>query len=452
MPVAHPRVKLWPRSVRGRLAALTAAGSLLVGAATGALLLASMRDEVGRAVDDGLETRADDIESSLRAGTPTIVEDEAYAQILTVDGDVVVSSATLAGGGPVLTPEELGRAEVIQTVFDRAAPRLGDHARLLARPVRLGDLEVVVVVGTNTAAEVTAQQHLRSILLVAVPALSLLLGVTAWWVAGRALRPAERMADEAETISLTEPGRRLPVPSGDHELAHLGERLNAMLARMEAAYEHERAFLDDASHELRTPLAVLRGELELALDATTPGAIDEALRSALEETDRLAAITTDLLTLARADGGELALRPEPVDARAVCEAVRDRVVDGRIAVDITGDARVQADRHRLEQIVTNLVVNAARHASSRVHVAIERRDTAVEIEVADDGHGFPPELLPRAFERFSRASTDRQRGEGRTGLGLAIVATLTQAHGGSVAARNGPPLGGAVVTVRLPPA
>jgi two-component system OmpR family sensor kinase len=443
----------WPRSVRGRLAAVAAAGALLIGAATGVLLLASLDAEVDQAVDAGLRTRADDIEASARAGSLELAQEEAYAQITTPDGQVLVSSSTIGAGQRVLTPPETAAAAVIESVFERPAPGLGDHARLLARPVRLGDLEVVIVVGASTVSATRAEEHLRTLVLAATPVLALLVGVAAWWVAGRALRPAERMAGEAESISLVEPGRRLSVPARDHELAHLGGRLNAMLERIEHAYEHERAFLDDASHELRTPLAVLRGELELALRGTGDPQVRAALRAALAETDRLVAITSDLLTLARADSGGLAIEPEPVDVRAACEQARDRVSDGRAVVEIVGaGATAFADPRRVEQILVNLLANACRHAASAVQVTVDDGafDGWVAVEVADDGEGFPADLLPRAFDRFSRAGDERHRGEGRTGLGLAIVAALADALGGSVSAANGPPLGGAVVTVRLP--
>ena len=137
-------------------------------------------------------------------------------------------------------------------------------------------------------------------LLVGAPLLVLALGVVVWIVTGAALRPVERMAEEAEAISMSEPGRRLPEPIGDHELARLGRTLNAMLERIEAAFARERAFVDDASHELRTPLAILRGELELtAGDADDPEAVRLAMASSLEEVERLGRMTEDLLTLSR---------------------------------------------------------------------------------------------------------------------------------------------------------
>src|SRR5258708_6755113 len=120
----------------------------------------------------------------------------------------------------------------------------------------------------------------------------------------RRWRPGRRITREAEPMPLAAPGRRLPRPVGHDEIADLGRTLNQMLNRIESPISRERAFIDDASHELRTPLAVLRGELELA--AQQPDDIEgvrSGLASALEETDRLAHLAADVLTLARADAG-----------------------------------------------------------------------------------------------------------------------------------------------------
>ena len=111
---------------------------------------------------------------------------------------------------------------------------------------------------------------------------------------------------------------------------------------------------------------------------------------------------------------------------------------------------VRGDQSWILQIVTNLVTNADRHATNRVLVTATRFGSHGRLRVSDDGAGFPPELLPRAFDRFTRGDGARSRSRGGAGLGLAIVASLTHALGGTVTATNGPPLGGACVEVELP--
>jgi signal transduction histidine kinase len=177
--------------------------------------------------------------------------------------------------------------------------------------------------------------------------------------------------------------------------------------------------------------------------------------SALEEAERLGRLANDLLSLARATAGTLTLRPEPVDVRDLASAVVDRLeaADGT-TVDVTGGpSPAVVDRDRLEQVVTNLVANARRHARQRVTLSVAPAGGGVDLVIADDGPGFPPELLPVVFDRFTRADPARGRdADSGAGLGLAIAAAIVHAHRGTIKASNGPPLGGAVVRVHIPAA
>src|SRR2546423_3002577 len=133
------------------------------------------------------------------------------------------------------------------------------------------------------------------------------------------------MSRRAASISAAHPGRRLPVPRADDEVARLGHRLNDMLDRVEAALARERSLVSNASHELRTPLALMKTEIELAL--AEPASTEElaaALRSAGEETDRLAQLADDLLLLARFDSGALPLRRSPVAVREMLDSIAVR--------------------------------------------------------------------------------------------------------------------------------
>ena len=151
-------------------------------------------------------------------------------------------------------------------------------------------------------------RNLRTILLIGGPVALLLASLAGYAVSGTALRPVEAMRRRAAEISAAEPDQRLPLPEANDELRRLGETLNQMLGRLEAALERERTFVDDASHELRTPLAMHKTELELALRyAKTPEEMRAAIASAIVEVDRLSALAEDLLVLARSEQGKLAL-------------------------------------------------------------------------------------------------------------------------------------------------
>src|SRR5262245_9248878 len=266
------------------------------------------------------------------------------------------------------------------------------------------------------------------------------------------------MRGEAAAISASEPGRRLPVPNTDDELARLAETLNAMLGRLEEAIERERRFVDDASHELRTPLSNLKAGLELAVRRSrTADELETSIRSAAEETDRLARLAEDLLVLARSDRGRMPIRREPVDVAAMVsvtvESFAARAAEHRVGIHVHVPDRlsVEVDEPRVRQALGNLLDNGLRAVPSGGHVSVaaEREDGTLHLEVRDSGPGFAAEFLPVAFEPFTRPDPGRGRPEGGAGLGLAIVAAVAQAHGGSVRAENLPG-GGASVVVSLP--
>jgi signal transduction histidine kinase len=244
------------------------------------------------------------------------------------------------------------------------------------------------------------------------------------------------------------------VPEANDELHRLGETVNAMLSRLEDTLARERALVADAGHELRTPLSILKLELELAL--TSDSSLEELLarvRSAAEEVDRLAELADALLVIARAEQGRLPMEKRRVAVRQVLDAVA-----ARFAVAAGGEGRsvrpegswrlsLEADRARLEQALTNMVSNALWHGGGAVVLRAARRNGSIELHVLDEGKGFDPEFLPRAFERFSRADPARSRGG--AGLGLSIVQVIAEAHGGRAYAANRAE-GGADVWLSLP--
>jgi signal transduction histidine kinase len=445
-----------PTSIRNRLFAIFAvsAGILLV--LTCALLYIAFDAQLDGTIDQALRDRAADITLDLQEGNVQIRPGEPFAVLLdATSGTVIDSTATASRGVPVLSRRELARARTHEIVVERRrVTGLGDRGRVLARPEQTAEgPTVVVVVGESLDAVARARQRLGLLLGISSPLLIGAIAGCGWILAGAALRPVERLTEEAEAISLREGGQRLPQPPGDDEIAHLGRTLNAMLDRVEASLARERAFVDDASHELRTPLSILRGELELACDR--PGSRAEmkrALESALQEAEQLGRLTEDLLTLARADSGRLEPRLEPVDLLdASLQACARYGRAGGPSVDVVGDTvTVSADPILLDRLLRNLISNASRHASTRVQLVVAAEDGQGQLTVADDGNGFPAAFLPLAFDRFTRADADRNRDHGGSGLGLAIVAAVVRSQHGRVEVGNGDPLGGGRLRVWLP--
>jgi signal transduction histidine kinase len=396
--------------IRLRLTLAFALAMAVVLAATGAFLYFQLAASLDEGIDEGLEALATQAAADVRRGEPVadtpVPRDERFIQVVAADGGVL---------------EETPRA-------------FAGPARTLERSVQSPDGQVVVVVGASLEdRDDTLRGFLLELLLIG-PAALLAAALLGYALAAAALRPVESMRAEAAAISGAEPGRRLPLPRSGDEIRRLGETLNAMLSRLERALERERSFVSDASHELRTPLALLKTELELALRRPrSEGELEQALRSAAGETDRLVRLAEDLLVLARSDQGRLALRPELVGAADLLGNVAERF-GGRVEVVAPDGLQLLGDEARLEQALSNLVDNALRHGGAPVRLSAVARDGSVELHVLDEGPGFPPEFLPRAFERFSRPDEART-GQG-SGLGLALAQAIAVAHGGAAGAAN----------------
>jgi two-component system, OmpR family, sensor kinase len=408
--------------IRWRLSLAFALAMAVVLSALGAFLYMRLERSLIDGLDETLELRAAQIESSNELGS---AGDEGIAQLFDPRGRLLSSSPR--GADPILVFGEVGRGLGGAYTLQR------DGLRVLVTPI---DKSSVLAVGIALEDTEDALNSLLAQLLIVGPLALLIASVGGYFLAAAALRPVEAMRKEAEAVSAAEPGRRMTLPPADDELRRLAETLNTMLARLETALERERRFVADASHELRTPLAMLRAELDLALRRErTPEELDKAVRSAAEETERLSRLAEDLLVLARAEGGELPVRREPVAAAelvaGIAERFRPRAYDaGRVIATAAEDGLVlNVDRLRAEQAVGNLVDNALRHGQGRIVVEARGGDRTVELHVRDAGQGITPDLATRAFEPFSRGDAART-GPG-AGLGLAIVDVIARAHGGT---------------------
>jgi two-component system OmpR family sensor kinase len=396
--------------VRWRLTLVFAGAMAVVLVAAGWFVHQRVASDLVRSLDQELRSRAQDVSAlvrhggSLRTTQGSLVEQgESFGELLDARGRVLDATPPIAAS--LLGPAELARARHGAVWANRpSVPGLDEGARLLAVPVGGGR---VLVVGATKENRAETLSSLRAAFLVGGPLVLLLAAFGGYLLAGAALRPLEEG-----------------------------------LAR-------ERRLVEDASHELRTPLASLRAELELALRRPRSATeLEQAIVSAAEEADRLARIADSLLLLAGSEHAGLALRVEPLDAGDLLRAVAGRfeapaLRAGRtVQVEASAHDVVAGDSLRLEQALGNMVENALRHGAGSVVLRAE----GGELHVLDEGAGFAPAFLGRAFERFSRADEARE-GEG-TGLGLAIVEAIARAHGGTAGIGNRPH--GADVWIALP--
>ncbi len=311
----------WARApLRIKLAlAFTGVMAVLLAAASVTLSLLSAAN-LDRAIDDGLEARAGDAAALVRAGAAVRAPER-------------LGRGARAGARPARDACSTRRRAPARRRCSRAPelrrgrrrPRRSPSARRARAPptasacsaarAPTGGGEVVVVVGESLEQRRRALEGLHTLLAIGGPLALLVASLAGYAVAAAALRPVERMRRRAAELTGEAEGR-LPVPPSRDEIARLGDTLNAMLGRLQAVLARERSFVSDASHELRTPLAILRTELELALRGhSTRDELEDAVRSAAEETERLNQLADDLLVIARSDQGRLPVRPAELDAR-----------------------------------------------------------------------------------------------------------------------------------------
>jgi two-component system OmpR family sensor kinase len=443
--------------IRARLTLVFALVMAVVLSAVGAFLYIRLGDSLEEQLHGSLEDRTEVLAGALKRGSiPATLEggDEAFAQIVETDGTIVAASRGLENI-PLLTGGERALASARTILVEKEIKPVGGEgpkpSQVLVSSAEGG---LLLVVAGSLEDRNEALDGLRAQLLVAGPVGLLLASLAGYLLAGAALRPVEAMRRRAGQISADTAGRRLPLPQSRDEISRLGETLNAMLERLDQGLRRERRFVADAGHELRTPLALLQTELELALRRPRSRKdLVGALRSAGEEVDRLTRLAEDLLVLASTEKGRLPLRISEFPVRELLDGVARRFgprveAAGRhLEVTAIADGTMSGDQLRLEQAVGNLVDNALRHGDGPIGIEAAGENGSFELRVRDEGAGFPPDFVPHAFERFSRAEESRPRGG--AGLGLAIVDAVARAHGGSVRATNGA-RGGAVVTIMIP--
>ncbi|WP_431770933.1 ATP-binding protein [Streptomyces cucumeris] len=346
----------------------------------------------------------------------------------------------------VLRTERLGAAVVKGKGSAGPVPKIA----LLGK----ADSSYSVTVDPSTTALDNARQLLLHDVAPAAAGLVLFVAGLTWLLVGRALRPVAAIRREVTEITERDLHRRVPVPAARDEIARLARTMNATLDRLHQAMTRQRRFVADASHELRSPIAAVRTQLELAMARPHRTDWPSAVHKALQDTERLQAVASDLLLLARLDAQDAPPR-SPVDLRALA-AEEARRHPGTVALTPAGDGTgpaadpvVHGSRVQLSRLLTNLTDNARRHTRASVRLTVGRYEDAVELTVDDDGPGIPEADRGRVFERFTRLDHARARQDGGTGLGLAIAHDIAHAHGGTLTVLTSPE-GGARLLLRLP--
>lgn len=308
-----------------------------------------------------------------------------------------------------------------------------------AAPPRRRSLALVVASDTSELSAALAQ--LRWLLLAACgAALATGLGLLAWTIR-RALRPVNRIADRIERVGRANLADRLEVTGVPRELLPIVQRLNEMLARIEAAFDRERAFTADVAHELRTPLAGLETTLEVcSTRPRQPQEYQQVVHRCLKVARNMHAMVDSLLTLARADAGTLAVSKQPFCLDALLEECWQPFANKadsrrlRVTRTVELDGPIRADRDKLRQVLLNLFDNAVSYCDEAGKLAIVAvaEGQNVCVTVSNTGSLLSQEQANRAADRFWRGDTARAETGVHCGLGLAIVSELVALMGGQM--------------------
>jgi len=404
-----------------------------------------------QSLDDSLELRSNEI-----CSVPPILESIWQGEFQEELGEIVMLyfytgnqlvEVSPPGMSISLSHEFIYRAINGRSSFTTIEAAEGEGLRLLAVPIHLGIPGLplstqpgALIIGRSTKQIDQALHGLVRTLVIAVP---LALAVAAGggiFLARRALKPVDKIAQTAQEIEENDLSQRINVNTKD-ELGRLAATLNEMIGRLERAFQHQKQFTSDASHELRAPLAVIEAESSLALQKERPPSdYRQSLETISQEAKQMSSLIEQLLTLARADAGKEQWNFKEVN---LGKLINNLSTDVEILCQEKGlsfqlgqpqDLLVKGNEARLRELFMNLLDNAIIYTPSRgtVSVSLRREGQMAVVVIKDTGVGIPAEDIPFIFERFYRVDKSRSRAEGGTGLGLAICRHIAEAHGGKI--------------------
>lgn len=366
--------------------------------------------------------------------------DSEFIQLTDAGGRVIRKSSSLFDN---TLDVERGKAG---TVF-RNSTIGSSTVRLVQLPLtgRDGRVNGYLTVAVPVRGALLVLRDMTTIVVVSFPFITLMLFALTRLIAGRSIRPIDEVIATAETITQSNLDQRIPLPANRDELYRMSVTVNALLDRLQQAFQREKQFTADASHELKTPLAIVKGTLEvLVRKPRTVEHYESRVNACLAELNRMARLIDQLLLLARDDSSSMKPAIIEIDVAAPLEAALSRIEPFArqkgiaLALADAPPCRVKADPSLLEIMLGNLLSNAIKYSpeGSAVEIRIERKNNSVVCAIEDHGIGIPAEQLPAIFDRFYRVDESRSSSTGGSGLGLAIVKKLASLQSIAISVRS----------------
>ena len=421
----------------------------------GVTMWANLRHTLTKERHQTLTRRMERLEELLRRDATASAEDRnqdyldfahatgnGLAEVYRLDGTLELPSPSAAASAFAWPKFQPSDPNVFLTVKSG-----GQSYWVLAHPFSLGKDSLVVMAAAPDAGNQIVIRGFLSGLLALAPALLLIASAAGYWVSRRALRPVDRIAATAHSISIRNISERVPVYGSGDELQRLAETCNAMLDRLESSVNQIKRFTADASHELRGPLTFTRTVAEIALrnPATDPDS-KAAFQDIVDETSKAAVLLEQMLTLARADSSPAKLIYEPVDLKQIlgdlCTATAPIAAQQQLHLSMVAasqSAPILGDSTLLKRLFWILLDNAIKYSKPNGTITVELNsdEKQVTAEIQDDGIGIDSADMPFLFERFYRADPSRALVEGN-GLGLAIAQWIVESHSARITVRSDP--------------
>ncbi|MDO7907476.1 HAMP domain-containing histidine kinase [Paenibacillus sp. JX-17] len=359
-----------------------------------------------------------------------------------------------ADGIPILTqtdrlPEHWVEPRTADSTTLISSWHMEDHLLILRGPLQTSRFSGTIEIVTNVETTDRLSNMMLVVMFIGGAAALVLSAAGGIFLSRKLVKPVQSMAETMGRIKQNGMQERVAVTDNGDELSDLARTFNELMSELEASFQQQKQFVEDASHELRTPLSIVEGHLSLLRrwGKDDPVILEESLNVSLLEMQRLKGIVNELLELSRAEQesdlhGVLSVEIEPV-IRFVVSNFELLHSDFTFHQDIDGihSTRIRITPQHLEQVLVILLDNAVKYAGDSTDIRITAYTSVAQwltLEVQDYGIGIPPEDLPHIFDRFYRVDKARSRAAGGTGLGLAIAERLVRRYGGRIEADSEP--------------